>query len=71
MVQPNKANRKAIFNAACISKKLKLIDNPLIAKQVLIVELRDKWLVERGQTPHVTKAQMKKTTDAEKKLANK
>lgn len=71
MVRPTKAKRKAILKAACNSKKLKFIDNLLIAEQVQAVELRDKWLVERGRAPPETKVQMKKAADAKKKLADK
>lgn len=71
MVRPTKAKRKAILKAARTSKKLKFMDDPLIAEQVQAVELRDKWLVERGRAPPETKARMKKAADAEKKLANK
>lgn len=55
VVRPTKAECKAILKAARTSKKLKFIDNLLIAKQVQAVKLRDKWLVERGRAPPETK----------------
>lgn len=71
IVQPTKAKRKAILKAARTSKKLKYIDNPLVAKQAWAVELRDKWLIEKSKTPPDTKAQMKKAANAERKLIEK
>lgn len=71
VVRPTKAKCKAILKVARTSKKLKFMDDPLITEQVQAVELKDKWLVERGWAPPKTKAQIKKATDAEKKLANK
>lgn len=35
------------------------------------MELRDKWLIEKGKAPPDTKAQMKKAADAERKLIEK
>lgn len=71
IVQPTKAERKATLKAARTSKKLKYIDDPLVAEQAWAVELRDKQLIEKGKAPPDTKARMKKAADAERKLIEK
>lgn len=71
IVQPTKAKRKAILKAARTSKKLKYMDDLLVAKQAWAVELRDKQLIEKGKAPPDTKAQMKKAADAKRKLIEK
>lgn len=59
------------MKAARASKKLKYMDDPLVAEKAHTIALRDKWLIKKGNPPPDTKARMKKAADAEKKLAEK
>ena len=52
----SKAKQKAALQALRASKKLKLMDNPLIAKEAQIVALRDQWLLSQGKSNTETKA---------------
>lgn len=71
LIRPTKTKRKAILKAARASKKLKYMDDPLVAEEAQAIALRDKWLIKKGNPPLDTKARMKKAADAEKKLAEK
>ena len=42
---PTKAQKKATLKAFQTSKKLKYIDDPLVAKEACITALRDHWLI--------------------------
>ena len=68
---PSKAQRKATLKALRNSKKLKYMDDPLVAEEARITALRDQWLVAWGKVTPATKAQMKKVADAEKRLAKR
>ena len=71
MNTPTKAKRKATLKAFRTAKKLKYMDDPLVAKEARITALRDHWLIARGKPTPETKAQIKKAADAEKKLVEK
>ena len=47
------------------------MDDSLIAEQARAIELRDKWLIEKGKAQPETKARMKKVADAEENLIEK
>lgn len=68
---PSKAQRKANLQALCASKKLKNMDDPIIAQDAQMTALRDQWLTARGKATPETKARIKKAADAEKKKAEK
>ena len=68
---PSKAQRKAMLKVLWNSKKLKYMDNPLVAEEARITALRDQWLIARGKATPATKARMKKAADAEKRLAER
>lgn len=68
---PSKAERKAALQALRAFKKLKLMDNPLIAKEAQIVALRDQWLLSQSKANTETKARIKKAAVAKKKLIEK
>ncbi|MCJ1471185.1 hypothetical protein MMC07_009833 [Pseudocyphellaria aurata] len=66
---PSDAERKAMMQAARLSKKLKGMDDPLVAKASRIDALRDQWRVESGVADDATKARVKKAADAKAKAA--
>ncbi|MCJ1348467.1 hypothetical protein MMC31_006699 [Peltigera leucophlebia] len=71
IIRPTKTERKAILKATRASKKLKYMDDPLVAEEAHAIALRDTWLIEKGNPPPETKARMRKAVDAEKKLVEK
>lgn len=68
---PSKSERKAILTAARNSKKLKGMDDPLLAEEARMIALRDSWLVENGKANAATKARLKKAAEAKKKAQEK
>ena len=51
-----KAKRKSMLAAVHISKKLKGLDDSLLAKDSCITAIRDAWLVDTGKANASTKA---------------
>lgn len=64
-------DRKEALRAARASKKVKYIDDPIIAEKARIIALRDQWLVQRGKSNTATKAQIRKAAEAKKKEQEK
>lgn len=62
----SKLERKAALKAARASKKIKYMDDPVVAEAAKITAMRDQWLVQRGKATAETKARLKKAADAEK-----
>lgn len=65
------SDRKETLKAARASKKVKYMDDPVIAGAARITALRDQWLIQRGKPNAATKARMKKAADVEKKEQEK
>lgn len=68
---PSRSERKAILIVSRSSKKLKGLNNPVIAEEARMTALRDSWLVENRKSNAVTKARLKKAADAKKKAKEK
>lgn len=68
---PPRSERKSALSALRTSKKLKNMDDPIMAEKVRMAKLRDKWLIGRGKATPETKARMKKAAAAEKKMVEK
>lgn len=51
-----KTEQKAILKATLVSKKLKYIDDPVVAKEAWVIALRDKWIIKEENPPPDTKA---------------
>lgn len=68
---PSRSERKSVLVALRTSKKLKNMDDPAVAEEARMTELRDKWLIKRGKATPETKARMKKAAAVEKKLLEK
>lgn len=64
---PSKAQRREILKAACVSKKIKFMDNPAIAEAACITTMRDQWLISNNKTNPDLKARLKKAKEAEQK----
>lgn len=56
---------------ACTSKKLKSLNNLVLVKKFSITIMQDVWLLNISKANATKKAQIKKTTDAEKKVLKK
>lgn len=65
---PSAAERKAVLKSFRTSEMLKHMDNPAVAKEARINNLRDKWLLGRGKATPEIKARMRKAAKAEKRL---
>lgn len=59
------------MKAARASKKMKYMDDLVVAEAAKITAMRDQWLVQRGKATAKIKARLKKATDAEKKERKK
>lgn len=68
---PTKAERKSTLAAARTSKKLKGLDDPVLAEKSRMTAMQDAWLVNTGKANAATKARIKKAADAEKKALEK
>lgn len=68
---PPRSERKSALIALRMSKKRKNMDDPILAEEARMTELRDKWLIGRGKATPETKARMKKAAAAEKKMVEK
>lgn len=68
---PSKLERKAVLTAARTSKKIKYMDDPVVAKAAKITAMRDHWLVQWGKATTEMKARLKKATEGEKKEREK
>lgn len=66
-----KLERKAVLKAVQASKKIKYMDDPVIAKAAKITTMKDQWLVQQGKATAETKAQLKKAIKGEKKEREK
>lgn len=64
---PIKAERKSTLAATRTSKKLKGLDDPVLAEESRIIAKRNAWLIDFGKANAAIKAQMKKVADAKKK----
>lgn len=47
---PSKAQRREVLKAACASKKIKFMNNPIIAEAARIITMRDQWLISNDKT---------------------
>lgn len=65
--QQTKGQRKEALKAARASKKIKYMDDPIIAEAARVNSLRDNWLIQQGKSTPQLKARMKKAADMEKK----
>lgn len=68
---PSKTQQKAMLKDLRASKKLKYQNNPVAAKEACMTEEKDRWATKQGKKTSTSKAQMKKATLDEKKLAKK
>lgn len=68
---PSKSERKAILITARNSKKLKGIDDHLLAEEARIIALRNSWLVKNGKANIATKTCLKKAAEAKNKAQEK
>lgn len=68
---PTKTKRKSTLKAVCTSKKLKGLDDLVLAKESRMIAMRDAWLVDTDKANDATKTQIKKAADAEKKALEK
>lgn len=66
-----RSEKKSALIAFRMSKKLKNLDNPILAEEARMTALHDKWLTERGKAISETKVRMKKAIDAETKIVEK
>lgn len=64
---PTRAKRKAVLKAARISKKLKGMDDPVLAEASRITALRDQWMINNNKMNPALKARMKKAKEVEQK----
>lgn len=62
-----KIKKKEIFKAACESKKVKYIDDPIVAETSQITALRDQQIIQNNKINPDLKAQMKKAKVVETK----
>lgn len=60
-----------MLEAVCISKKLKGLDDLVLAKESRMIAMRDAWLVDADKANVAIKTQIKKAADAEKKALEK
>lgn len=60
-----------MLKAARASKKLRYLDNPVIAAASEFIARRDEWLIKRGNPTLATKARMKKAADLAKREKKK
>lgn len=68
---PIQAKQKANLQVLWASKKLKNMDNTIVAQDTQMTILWDQWLIAQGKAIPETKTQMQKATDVEKKLGKK
>lgn len=68
---PPRSERKSALIALRTSKKLKNMDDPILAEEAQMTELRDKLLIGQEKAIPETKALMKKAAAAEKKMVEK
>lgn len=66
-----KLEQKTALKVAQASKKMKYIDDPVVAEAAKITAMRDQWLVQQGKAKAETKACLKKAADGEKKEREK
>lgn len=66
-----KLEQKAALKAARAFKKMKYIDELIVAEAVKITAIKDQWLVQWGKATAETKACLKKAADIEKKEREK
>lgn len=52
---PTKTEQKAILKATRASKKLKYMDDPMVAKEAQAIILSDNWLIKKRNPPLNTK----------------
>lgn len=64
-------DQKAALKAARASKKIKYMDDLVVAEAAQITGLRDQWLIQRGKPTAETKARIRKAAKAEKKEQEK
>lgn len=67
----SKAQKKANLQAFCAFKKLKNMDNSIVAQNAQMTALWNQWLIIQGKATPENKTQIKKATDVEKKKAEK
>lgn len=67
----SKTKEKVSFVALCYSKKIKNIDDFLIAKETLIVDLHDLWFIAWGKASPDRITWVKKAINIKKKLIQK
>lgn len=67
----SRLERKAALQSARTSKKIKYMDDPVIAEAARITALRDQQLIQRGKPSAGTKARIKKAAEVEKKEKEK
>lgn len=63
----SKSKKKVILTAIWSSKKLKSLNNLVIAEEAYMTVLQNFWLVENRKSNIATKTCLKKVTDAKKK----
>lgn len=67
----SRIEQKTALKAARASKKVKFLDDPVVAETAKITVLRDQWLIQQKKVNTETKAWIKKAVDVEKKEKNK
>lgn len=60
---PSRAEQRAILKAAQASKRLRYLDDPVIAAASEMIARRDEWLIKRGKPTPATKVRRKKAAD--------
>ncbi|MCJ1345443.1 hypothetical protein MMC31_003650, partial [Peltigera leucophlebia] len=55
--------QEAILKAAQASKRLRYLDDPVIAATSKMIAYQDEWLIKKGKPTPATKVRMKKAAD--------